>query len=134
MAEALAGKLLEKKFGPNSNISVNSAGLAAFPGDVAAAFAVQVMAGEGIDLSDHRAALLTEENVREADLILTMTRAHSEQVNSLFPGSDEKVFLLADFAGHGGDVPDPVGQTLETYRQCAHKLKEMIIKVLDKLV
>ncbi|NQS76593.1 MAG: low molecular weight protein arginine phosphatase [Peptococcaceae bacterium] len=133
MAEALAGKLLEERFGPNSKISVNSAGLAAFPGDAAAPFAIQVMAGEGINLADHRATLLTEENVREADLILTMTRAHSEQVNSLFPGSDEKVFLLADFAGHGGDVPDPIGQTLETYLQCARKLEEMIIRVLDKL-
>ena len=74
MAEALAGKLLVERFGPNSKIGVHSAGLAAFPGDVAAAFAVQVMAGEGMDLGDHRATPLTEENVREADLVLTMTR------------------------------------------------------------
>ena len=132
MAEGLAGRLLEDRFGTGGNIEVYSAGLAALPEDAASPFAVEAMAWKGIDISDHRATMLTAERMREADLILTMTRGQREQVNSLFPGHAERVFALADFAGHGSDVPDPLGETLEAYRECARKLEEMIVRVLAK--
>lgn len=133
MAEALAGRLLEDRFGAGGNFQVCSAGLAASPEDAASIFAVEAMAWKGIDMSDHRAAMLTQEKVMEADLVLTMTRGHQEQINIMFPGHGEKVFTLADFAGYGGDIPDPIGQTLETYRECARTLEELIARVLDKL-
>lgn len=133
MAEALAGRLLEDRFGTGGEVEVCSAGLAASPRDAASPFAVEAMAWKGIDMSDHRAALLTPEKLLEADLVLTMTRGHREQVNAMFPGHAEKVFTLADYAGSGSDVPDPIGQPLETYRQCAGRLEEMILRVLDKL-
>ncbi|MDD4335090.1 MAG: low molecular weight protein arginine phosphatase [Desulfotomaculaceae bacterium] len=133
MAEALAGRLLEDKFGTGGNIKVSSAGLAAAPEEPASPFAIEAVAWKGIDMSDHRSTMLTAKKMREADLILTMTRGHREQVNSFYSGHEERVFTLADFAGHGGDVPDPLGQTLETYRECARKLEEMIIRALAKL-
>ncbi len=133
MAEALAKKLLRGGPGAGGNVAVSSAGLAALPGDAASPFAVQAMERMGIDIGGHRATLLSEVKVRQADLILTMTRGHREQLNSLFPGHGSRVFTLADFAGQGCDVPDPIGQTLETYQDCAHKLEEMIARVLDKL-
>jgi protein-tyrosine-phosphatase len=134
MAEALAGKHLEDRFGLGANnIKVYSAGLAASPEDAASPFAVEAMAWKGIDLSDHRAAMLTPEKMLESDLILTMTRGHREQVNNMFPGYAKKVFTLADFAGQAGDVADPIGQPLDIYRQCAHRLEELIVRVLDKL-
>ncbi len=133
MAEALAGRLLEDRFGAGGNVQVYSAGLAASPEDAASTFAVEAMAWKGIDMSYHRAAMLTPEKVMEADLVLTMTRGHKEQINIMFPGHGEKVFTLADFAGYGGDIPDPIGQKLETYRECARVLEELIARVLDKL-
>lgn len=133
MAEALAGRLLEDRFGAGGDITVCSAGLAASPEDAASPFAVEAMAWKGIDMSDHRAAMLTPEKVMEADLVLTMTRGHQEQVKIMFPGHGDKVFTLADFAGCGGDIPDPIGQPLAAYRECAHRLEELIVRVLDKL-
>ena len=133
MAEALAGKLLEDRFGTGGNIRVSSAGLAAAPGEPASPFAIEAVAWKGADMSDHRAVRLTPEKVLEADLILTMTRGHRDDVNNMFPGHKERVFTLADFAGYGSEVPDPLGHALETYRECAHKLEEMIKRVLDKL-
>ena len=133
MAEALAGRFLQDRFGTGGNIQVSSAGLAALPEDAASPFAVEAMAWKGIDMSDHRAAMLTLEKVLEADLILTMTRGHRDHLNNMFPGHAEKVFTLADFAGCGGDVPDPVGQSLETYRQCAGSMESMILSALDKI-
>ena len=134
MAEALAGRLMEDRFGSGGYIEVCSAGLAASPEEPAASFAVEAMAWKGIDMSDYRASLLTREMVQEADLVLTMTRGHLEQLNILFPGYHKKAFTLADFAGAGGDIADPIGQSLDVYRQCAHRLEELISRVLDKLV
>jgi protein-tyrosine-phosphatase len=134
MAEALAGRLLEDRFGAGGNIEVCSAGLAAEPEEAATPYAVEAMAWKGIDMSDYRASLLTREMVQEADLVLTMTRGHLEQLNILFPGYHKKAFTLADFAGSGSDIADPIGQSLDVYRQCACCLEELISRVLDKLV
>lgn len=134
MAEALAGRLLEDRFGSGSNIEVCSAGLAATPEEAATPFAVEAMAWKGIDMSDYRASVLTWEMVQEADLVLTMTRGHLEQLNILFPGYHGKTFTLADFAGYGSDIADPIGQSLDVYRRCACSLEELISRVLDKLV
>jgi protein-tyrosine-phosphatase len=133
MAEALAGRLLEDRFGAGGNIKVYSAGLAASPEEAASPFAVEAMAWKGIDMSDYRASLLTLEMVQAADLVLTMTRGHLEQVNMLFPGHTGKTFTLADFAGSGSDIADPIGQPLVVYRQCARSLEELIARVLDRL-
>lgn len=134
MAEALAGRLLEDRFGAGGNIEVCSAGLAATPEEAATPYAVEAMAWKGIDMSDYRASVLTREMVQEADLVLTMTRGHLEQLNILFPGYHSKAFTLADFAGFGSDIADPIGQSLDVYRQCARSLEELIGRVLDKLV
>lgn len=133
MAEALAGRLLEDRFGAGGNIEVYSAGLAASPEEAASPFAVEAMAWKGIDMSDYRAAMLTLEMVQAADLVLTMTRGHLKQVNMMFPGHTGKTFTLADFAGSGSDIADPIGQPLDVYRQCACSLEELIARVLDGL-
>jgi protein-tyrosine-phosphatase len=134
MAEALAGKLMEDRFGSGGSIAVRSAGVAASPEEAATPFAVEAMAWKGIDMSDYRASLLTREMVQEADLVLTMTREHLEQLNILFPSYHKKAFTLAGFAGSGSDIADPIGQSLDVYRQCAQRLEELISRVLDKLI
>jgi protein-tyrosine-phosphatase len=134
MAEALAGKLLEDRLGISSGFEVCSAGLAAFPGETASGAAVEAMAWMGVDMSDYRAALLTRELMQDADLILTMTRGHLDQVKMKFPGHSGKAFTLAEFAGSGSDIADPIGQPLDVYRQCARRLEELIARALDKLV
>jgi protein-tyrosine-phosphatase len=134
MAEALAGKLLEDRLGISRGFEVCSAGLAAFPGETASGAAVEAMAWMGVDMSDYRAALLTRELMQDADLILTMTRGHLDQVKMKFPGHSGKAFTLAEFAGSGSDIADPIGQPLDVYRQCARRLEELIARALDKLV
>ncbi len=131
MAEALARKILEKR--PGSGVEVSSAGVNAWPGQKASWQAVEVLAGMGVSLSEHRASRLTPENVREADIILTMTAGHRECVLNLVPEAAEKVFTLAEHAGACGDVPDPIGQPVETYRECARELEDLIVRVLDRL-
>lgn len=131
MAEALARKILEEH--PGSGIEVSSAGVAAWPGDRASQEAVEALAGMGVDLSGHRASRLTPEAVREADLVLVMTGSHREYVKKLVPQAAGKVFTLAEYAGDAGDVPDPIGQPVESYRRCAQRLRDLIARALDRL-
>jgi protein-tyrosine-phosphatase len=103
------------------------------PGDSASREAVTALAEMGIDLSRHRASLLTREDVIKADLVLTMTLHHQLYVKNLVPSQAMKVFTLADYARDRGDIPDPIGQPLEAYRGCAQRLMNLIGIVLDKL-
>jgi len=132
MAGALARKILEER--GQREIQVSSAGIAAFPGEQASREAIQVMSEMGISLHDHRATRLTPEDIREADLVLTMTAAHREYIKRLVPQCSEKVFTLADYAGaESEDIPDPLGYPLDAYRECARKLEELIARSLAKL-
>jgi len=132
MASALARKILEER--GRQEIQVSAAGIAAFPAEQASREAVQAMSEMGICLRDHRAARLTPEDVREADLVLTMTAAHRDFIKKLVPQCSEKIFTLAGYAGTGPeDVPDPLGYPLGAYRKCARKLEELIARSLARL-
>ncbi len=134
MAEALAKKLLKDRAGDKCDLHFSSAGVAAFPEDRASREAAQAMSEMGISLLSHRATRLSRDKVLKADLILTMTSGHLEQVRILFPQFAAKVFTLAEYTDSLGDVPDPIGQSLEEYRRCARRLEELITRMLDKLL
>lgn len=133
MAEAVAQRLLESRPGCQ-NIVFASAGVAAVAGQPAAREAVTALSEMGIDLGRHRAAQLTPEAVKQADLVLTMTIAQQQHVKRMAPSQAEKVFTLSMYAGIGRDIPDPIGQPLEVYSGCARRLRDLIDKVLDRLI
>ena len=80
-------------------------------------------------------ALLDEELVSEASLILVMSRQHREQLLQRFPAAAAKTFLLKEFAGIAGnpDVADPYGGTIEEYRQIYEELRAGIKKIVQIL-
>lgn len=97
MAEGLAREVL-RSWG-REDVVVSSAGTAAIPGSPATPEAVTAAAGLGADIQSHRARMLTPELVREADLILTMTRTHKKEVERLVPEARGRVFTLKEYAG-----------------------------------
>jgi len=68
MAEGLLKRDLPK-------IKVSSAGLDALVGYGADPIAVEIMAEQGIDIQSHRARMLTDNLVRQSELILVMDNA-----------------------------------------------------------
>ncbi|MGD1048786.1 MAG: hypothetical protein ABR899_08570, partial [Candidatus Krumholzibacteriaceae bacterium] len=92
-------------------VSFSSAGTAAFEGMRAASNAVRVLAEAGVDISDHRAMMLTKEMIDEADLVVVMAEEHRAEVLELAPGSLEKVIVLGelDSSRKSPDVADPIG-------------------------
>lgn len=100
MAQAIALELLRSR-GLTDRYQVSSAGLSAWPGAPASPQAREALAMAGIELEGHRSSQLTVEQVRQADLILTMTAAQKRTLLQSYPEAEGKVFLLREYAEAG---------------------------------
>ena len=88
----------------------------------------------GIDISAHHSRPLTRNEVENADLILTMTRAHKLAILTSSADCSGKLYTLCEYAGdENSDVTDPYGGSLDDYRACRDNLKQLIVKVIDKI-
>ena len=120
MAEALfkANLTQDEKL----NIEVKSYGLAVFGSDTANENAVKVMRERNIDISAHRSTPLSRLAVENADLIVTMTKSHTDALLSAGV-PNEKLMTL--------NVPDPFGGSIEDYRRCADEIAAKLESVYD---
>ena len=120
--------------GNRKDIEVASAGVHAVRGQPPSVYAVEVCAEEGTDISDLRSQPLTGPLVDRATHIFAMTGAHLETIQTLFPQSAEKTFLIREFEQPGTtvwrDVPDPIGLGREVYEGCARIIKNALPSVL----
>lgn len=140
MAEALFRRLISAEWADQlGGLEAVSAGISALDGEPASRHTVTVMARRGLDLTSHRARRLLPEMVREATLVLTMTRAHRCEVARLVPEAGDRVFLLKDFPpgdqepGPEHDVSDPIGGSEEEYEQVARELEQFLRRVAGYL-
>lgn len=115
-----------------TDVSVASAGTSAWDGSPASEGSYLVALERGLDLSTHRARMLTTQQVAEADVILTMSGAHARRVADL--GGAAKVSTLLEYAGtNGNDVPDPFGGDVEGYRAVAELMSDILPAVVERL-
>ncbi|MGI6145647.1 MAG: low molecular weight protein arginine phosphatase [Peptococcia bacterium] len=153
MAEALAKDyLLKDEQGEKEPLRIISAGLSAFPDAPASPQAREVMLKLGLDISAHRARLLTAELLEEADLILTMTVGHKKYIEEMLAAGqkDSKAHLLKEYAlgierqklpeshpegevnNQDMDILDPFGQSVELYQACAQELSTYVTQALER--
>ncbi|MEX0641449.1 MAG: L-threonylcarbamoyladenylate synthase [Pirellulales bacterium] len=111
-------------------VIVMSAGIQAAPGCPPAQEAVQVMREWGLDLIRHEAQPVTEQLVRHADLIVTMTRNHRQAIVDRWPEAADRTLLLMP---DNVDVADPIGQTIGAYRHCAEELAAGVKQHIERL-
>ena len=132
MAEALLREAIASR--GVQQVTVGSAGSGAWDGAPASEGAYLVALENGLDLSGHRARLLTRELVRDADLVLVMSGHHVARVAEL--GGEHKVHLLGQYAGRDGarfEVADPYGADLASYRATFGELQELIGNVVSRV-
>jgi protein-tyrosine-phosphatase len=116
-------------------VRVASAGTGAWDGAPASEGAYLIGLEHALDLSAHRARLLTRDMVRSADLIFTMSRHHRARVQELEP--EARVLLLGEYAGRTGpeaEVSDPFGGDLDVYRLTFAELEELVRVAAGRLV
>ncbi len=130
----IAEGLFRRLIGNRKDIEVASAGVHAVRGQPPSLYAVQVCVEEGTDISGLRSQPLTATLVDQATHIFAMTGAHVETIQTLFPQTAEKTFLLREFEEPGTtvwrEVPDPIGLGREVYEHCARIIKNALPSVL----
>lgn len=128
----MAAAILKSKEIPG--IEVQSAGVFATNGSAASEHTIQVLREQNI-ACDHQSSQVSEEQVKRATYILTMTRSHKSVVTNMFPSIDQKTFTLKEFVemDNGDDISDPYGGSLEIYRQTFAEINEYMEKVISKL-
>jgi protein-tyrosine-phosphatase len=112
--------------GRTGRIKVSSMGIQMIDHQPASEHAVKVCAENGVDISAHRSRGLQPEELKQADLILTMEPFHQKHLQLLAPAIKGKVFLLTRWPQENPfrqAIPDPIGRSLRTYRK--------IFKVID---
>lgn len=136
MAEGMFRQRVARRLGcrpdevEDRGVIVSSAGIAAMMGGRASREAVEVMHELGIDISAHESQPLTEQLVRHADVILTMTRSHRQAIIAEWPDAAERTKLLCH---DGTDVADPVGGPADLYRRCAQQIAAELDAWIDEL-
>lgn len=136
LAEVLCCDMLAKQLGchvdelEDHGVIVMSAGVAAMMGGAASPEAIQAAAELGLDLTNHQTQPISEQLVRHADLIYTMTRSHREVIVTQWPEAAQRTHLLAI---DESDICDPIGGPLERYRYCAHQIQQALAHRLKEL-
>lgn len=147
MAEAIFNSMIDLR-GPfyeidgerQVKVTGSSAGIYADFGSPAAVYAEDAVRElYGADLCDHRSRRMTEDLLRDSDIVLTMTNDHADFVRRTFSGSDTKVFSLFEYLKSRGipsplhkdttvraDIPDPYGRNLSVYKDTAKALYDLI--------
>lgn len=129
MAEAiLRSKQIE-------GVNVRSAGVHAVDGLPISANALTLIEQSDMPYTAVSSAV-TAEGLAWADLILTMTLSHKKLLLHSFPSVTEKTFTLKEYTlpDSGGNVQDPYGGNLETYRKSFGELESLIEKLKQKLM
>lgn len=136
MAEGILKAILPTAL--KQNVTVQSAGTLGIHGSPATDFAVEVARDHGADIAGHRSQGITEKLVKSSDLIFAMAEDHKHYLQDRFPGFRENVFLLRAFDRAPGEITnesiaDPIGQSLEVYRECGELIHSELQRIMPRL-
>jgi protein-tyrosine phosphatase len=136
MAEGLARKMIAERLQctpdelHDRGVLVLSAGIAANLGSAASSEGVEVLKPLGIDLSAHESQPVTEQLIKHADVIWTMTRSHRQAILDQWPEAASRTFTLSL---DNRDIADPIGGPVEYYRKCAAQITTELEQRLREL-
>ena len=123
------GEALLKREYPDKDI--DSAGLSAVVGHQADVKALAVMATDNVDMSDHIAKQITEELVRSADLILTMSTSQSKWIEDQWPHCRGKTFRIGHWIDK--DVADPYGHNEQAFEIAKQDIIDSLEQWFNKI-
>ncbi len=106
-------------------VEVSSAGTAATAGQPASEGTRRIAAGEGFDLSGHRARPVTPDLARQADLVFVMSASHRASLEAAGVPR-EQVHVVSEWPEPGEPglpVFDPFGASFEAYEECWRRLR-----------
>ncbi|HNV92976.1 MAG: Sua5/YciO/YrdC/YwlC family protein [Candidatus Cloacimonetes bacterium] len=114
MAEYLFRKMAREN---NISLATDSCGL--LPGgQMISVNALQLLLERGIlDAQQHISQQITPQLVSSSWLILTMEERQRDLLRTTYPNSESRIMTLNEIVGEKGDIEDPFGRNLESYRK-----------------
>ncbi len=129
----LQNKLKERAI---EGIEIKSAGTHAIDGVGPLPKVMEICKQRDIDISSHFSHSLSEELVKNSDIILVMENEQIDFVVQKFPEAKEKVKILSSYSSgyQGQDIKDPVGGSNFAFRTTFAILDECVKGLLDDVL
>ncbi|HUS24768.1 MAG TPA: low molecular weight protein-tyrosine-phosphatase [Candidatus Binatia bacterium] len=127
----MAAALLRERLYAYEDVDIWSAGTGALVGYPADPMAVEVAAQHGFDLTPHRARQASSSMLLTADLVLTMTREHSDWVHARVPQMRGRVQLLGRWRDL--EIPDPYQRPREAFLGVFEQIDDCVADWLPRL-
>lgn len=117
------------------DVLVESAGVIAFEGELAASRAIEEMRHHGVDITGHRTRRLTLEMINEAELILVMEHDHVREVLAMAPHASEKTILMASLIPGNSDpeIGDPYGGPETLFKETYDTIEKASRHIVERL-
>lgn len=137
MAEYLLKDLIAEKDDLKlKNWEVLSAGISAVKGAEANDKVKTVMDELNIKLTDHISNNIKDIELKQEDLIITMTRKHSRVLVLRHPDLADKIYTLkelSDLDDDSRDIQDPFGLSEDVYRETRDEIQKNLRFLLENL-
>jgi len=131
----MAEYLFKDQLKQRDDVEVFSAGTSVFLHSSASAQTIALLKERGLDVTEHISQSVDNISMKKSDLILVMTNAHRAQVISLVPQLENRIYLLKGFSQGAQvispelDIPDPMGGSVQMYKECFGMIDEAVQKV-----
>lgn len=125
---ALADVLI-RAYAEDSGIAVASAGFHQETERPADPVMQEIAAEAGVDLSGSRSACVTQEQLRDSDVIFVMEKTHYDRLADSGVEVAGRVFLLGAQSGANdwpAEIEDPYGRSRESYTLCYERIDEAV--------
>ena len=134
VVEALLRDRLQKE--GLTDWTVESAGTWAMYSRGASQYSIDVIRDwENLDLSGHRARMVSAEQLARSDLILTMELGHAEALRVEFPTQAPKIFLLSQMVDNNQyNIADPYGLPRSYYEQMVAEVRRLVDEGLPQII
>ena len=116
----------------NLHFNVLSRGLYVDPLSKPSQYSIKALSEYGIDISSHTPRQITLDDIKNSDIIITMTQSHKDALNMAYGGFDNKIISISEYT-NGLDIKDPYGCDYETYKACAKDINNACKVIFDTI-
>jgi protein-tyrosine-phosphatase len=121
--------VMVRAYAEDSGISVISAGFHQEAGRASDSVMVDVAGRFGVDMSAMRSTTVTEQLLRDSDIIFVMEKSHYDRLIAVDAALGKRVYLLGahpNSAGWPVEIADPYGRARGSYIACYERIAEAV--------
>lgn len=131
-ARSVMAELIMKKQYLLTTLEIASRGLVVLFPEPVNRKAEAVLVSRGYDASGHKAAALSQEDITDRTLLITMEDSQKDRIRAEYDHA-VNVYTLAEYSRYSGDIAPLYGEELQAYGKCCELMEEMIAKLAIQL-